>query len=203
MAEAEVSSSEMMKVQAQSVSPASAGSKKGKDKDKGKVKKPKEISPDEDKQKSVVSELRAPLTLRDWLCFQCPVQARLVFSNSSSSRCLSTRSVPKQPQSLFYLDLLVKQLQSVSLPHLSLPVLHLAEVIAHDLLKRKALAELYRLRIVQTCGEMGAETHSPYHEELHSLTRINEQELMGCKREILISQERKRLHQTYKQVFYA
>ncbi|XP_055083461.1 cilia- and flagella-associated protein 46 [Periophthalmus magnuspinnatus] len=192
-------SSELAKFQAQSVSPASAGSKKGKDKDKGKVKKPKEISPDEDKLKPLFPDLTPPLTLKDWVCFCCPDQARHVFRNSSSPRCPNACSIPKQPQSLFYLDLLEKELQSLSLPHLTLPVLHLAEIIAHDLLDQKALSELYRLRIVKTCYEMRVETHSPYHEKLHTLVRIHEQELIGGKREILISKERKGLDQTYKQ----
>ncbi|KAK7901384.1 hypothetical protein WMY93_018153 [Mugilogobius chulae] len=198
-------SSEMAKFQAQSVSPASAGSKKGKDKDKekdkdkGKVKKPKEISPDEDKLKSLLSELTLPQTLMDWVCFHCPDQARFIFKNNSSLRCLNTRSISKQSQSLFYLDLLVKQLASVSLPHLTLPVLHLAETIAHDLLDRKALSELYRLRIVKTCCELRVETHSPYQEKLHSLVRMHQQELIGCKKAMLISQERKSLGSTYKQ----
>lgn len=51
-----------------------------------------------------------------------------------------------QTQSLFFLDLLVKELQSLSLTHLTLPILHLAEVIAHDLVDRRSLSDLYRLR---------------------------------------------------------
>lgn len=51
-----------------------------------------------------------------------------------------------QTQSLFYLDLLQKELCSLTLGHLSLPVMHLAEAIASALLERKQLSELYRLR---------------------------------------------------------
>lgn len=49
-------------------------------------------------------------------------------------------------QSLYYLDLLQKELCSLALDHLKLPVVHLAEVIALDLLGRSRLSELYRLR---------------------------------------------------------
>ncbi|XP_072292426.1 cilia- and flagella-associated protein 46 [Eucyclogobius newberryi] len=199
MTEAGHISSMMIKFQAQSASPASAGSKRGKEKDKGKVKKPKEISLDEDKPKPLLSDLSPPLTLRDWVCFHCPDQARRVFRTNSSSRCLNARSVSEQPRSLFYLDLLEKQLQSLSLAHLALPVLHLAEVIAHDLLDRKDLAQLYRLRIVKSCCELRVETHSPYHEKLHSLVRIHQRELIGCKRDILIYKEKKSLDRTHKQ----
>ncbi|XP_072306320.1 cilia- and flagella-associated protein 46-like [Eucyclogobius newberryi] len=171
----------------------------GKDRDKGKVKKSKEISSDEDKLKSMVSDLSLPLSLRDWVCFHCPDQAREVFRNNSSLSCLNEHSISKQSQSLFYLDLLEQQLQSLSLAHLTLPVLHLAEAIAHDLLDWKALSELYRLKIVKTCSELRVETHSPYHEKLHSLVRINEQELIRSKRDVLIYQERKSLAHTCKQ----
>lgn len=51
-----------------------------------------------------------------------------------------------QMQSLYYLDLLQKELCAFTLDHLKLPVLHLAEAIALDLLQRSRLSELYRLR---------------------------------------------------------
>lgn len=51
-----------------------------------------------------------------------------------------------QKQSLYYLDLLCRELCSLALDHLTLPVMHLAEAIALDLLETAALSELYRLR---------------------------------------------------------
>lgn len=49
-------------------------------------------------------------------------------------------------QSLFYLNLLEKELHSLSLKHLTLPIMYLAETIAHDLLDMRSLSDLYRLR---------------------------------------------------------
>lgn len=49
-------------------------------------------------------------------------------------------------QSLFYLNLLETELHSLSLDHLNLPIMHLAETIAHDLSDRRSLSDLYRLR---------------------------------------------------------
>ena len=60
--------------------------------------------------------------------------------------CSSDLDVAVQTQSIFYLDLLAKELHSLSLTHLTLPIMHLAEVIAHDLLDRQSLSDLYRLR---------------------------------------------------------
>lgn len=51
-----------------------------------------------------------------------------------------------QTQSLYYLDLLQKELSALELDHLKLPVMHLIEVIALDLLERSQLSELYQLR---------------------------------------------------------
>lgn len=40
----------------------------------------------------------------------------------------------------------MKELDSCALTYLTLPVLHLAEVIAHDLMDSKSVSDLYRLR---------------------------------------------------------
>ncbi|KAM7385133.1 hypothetical protein PAMP_001229 [Pampus punctatissimus] len=142
--------------------PPSAGSKKGKDKGKGK--KVKDPPPAEDKPKPVVLDQALPSTPEAWA---------------------------RYTQSLFYLNLLEKELHSLSLRHLTLPILHLAEAFAHDLLDRRSLSDLYRLRIVRTCCLLGMETHSPYHEKLMNLSRIQEQEQMGSHKAIVLSQERR------------
>lgn len=198
MAEASDISSDMTKVQPQSVTPASAGSKIGKDKNKGKGKK----MPSEE-EKPILTQLACPVSLKDWVYFSCPDHARHVFKNNNNNnnnpRCLNTRNITKQPQTLFYLNFLEKELHSLSLTHLTLPVLHLAETIAHDLMDLKSLSGLYRLRIVRACCELGLETSSPYHQKLQSLSGFQEQELIGCKRSIVILQEKNSLHQTHKQ----
>lgn len=59
-----------------------------------------------------------------------------------------------QNRTLFYLDVLVKELESISLTLLTLPPLHLAEVIACNLSLSKSHSDLYRLRywaILLTC----------------------------------------------------
>ncbi|KAI3362965.1 hypothetical protein L3Q82_011639 [Scortum barcoo] len=104
----------------------------------------------------------------------------------------------KDAQSLFYLNLLEKELHSLLLDHLTLPIMHLAEVIAHDLLDRKSLSDFYQLRIMRTCCRLGLVTHSPYQKKILILSRIQEQEQMGCRRAIALSQERG-LHKAYNQ----
>ncbi|XP_044070722.1 cilia- and flagella-associated protein 46 isoform X2 [Siniperca chuatsi] len=175
--------------------PPSAGSKKGKD--QGKDKKMKEPPPAEERPKPLVLDQALPSTPKDWACYVCPNQARQIFGTNSNPHCINTHSITKQTQSLFYLNLLEKELHSLSLNHLTLPIIHLAETIAHDLLDRRSLSDLYRLRIVRTCCELGLETHSPYQEKLLNLSRIQEQEQMGCHKAIAFSQERRGLYKAY------
>ncbi|XP_029962388.1 cilia- and flagella-associated protein 46 [Salarias fasciatus] len=169
--------------------PPSAGSKKGKD--KGKVKKP---TPADERPKHVVLDLTVPSTPGEWARYVCPDQVREIFRGSDSPHCINAHSIPKQTQSLFYLNLLEKELHSLSLDYLSLPIMHLAETIAHDLLDRRSLSDLYRLRIVRTCVQLGLETLSPYQEKLVNLSSIQEQEQIECHRALAVSQQRRNLH---------
>ncbi|KAJ3610538.1 hypothetical protein NHX12_022630 [Muraenolepis orangiensis] len=149
----------------------------------------------EEKPKGLFQEedLTLPSTPEGWGRYVCPDAARDTFrTGGGHPRCISKCSITKQAQSLFYLDLLVKELHSLSLPHLSLPVLHLAETIAHDLLDRKGLSDLYRLRIVRTCCELGMEAHSPYRDKLLDLSSMREQDLIECQgKDVFIAWQRR------------
>ncbi|CAL8368626.1 unnamed protein product [Gadus morhua 'NCC'] len=180
--------------------PSSAASRKEKSvvRDKGKGKKTKEAQqtprpPTEEKPQQLFQEeeLTLPSTPTEWARYVCPHVVRETFRTSGAHHCISKPSFPKQAQSLFYLDLLVRELTSLSLPHLSLPVLHLAETIAHDLVGRKGLSDLYRLRIVRTCCQLGMEAHSPYQDELLDLSSLREQELIDCRKAIFIARQRR------------
>ncbi|XP_026212735.1 cilia- and flagella-associated protein 46 isoform X2 [Anabas testudineus] len=177
--------------------PPSAGSKK--DKDKTKSRKLKDHTPAEERPKPFVLDHTLPSTPNDWARYICPDQARQIFRTNSNPGCINIHSITKQTQSLFYLNLLDKKLHALSLDHLTLPVLHLAETIAHDLMDKRSLSDLYRLRIVRTCCHLGLETHSPYQEKLLNLSNIQEQEQMECHKVIALSQERRVLFRAYSQ----
>ncbi|KAM6997214.1 cilia- and flagella-associated protein 46 [Tautogolabrus adspersus] len=191
-------SSERAKSQS-SQPPPSAGSRIGKDKSKGKKAKD-QPPPAEERPKPVVLNQELPSTQNDWARFVCPEQARQIFRTNNNPHCVNTHSVTKQTQSLFFLNLLTKELNSLSLDHLTLPIMHLAETIAHDLLDRRSLSDLYRLRIVRTCCQLGLEAQSLYHQQLLNLSRIPEQEQMACRREIAFPQERRGLHKNHNQI---
>ncbi|KAF3708572.1 Cilia- and flagella-associated protein 46 [Channa argus] len=144
----------------------SAASKKDKDKNKGKKVKEKAMvvitlqqninslshrfdqpTPSEERPKPVVFDHALPSSPTDWAYYTCPDQARQIFRTNSNPYTINKHSIT---QSLFYLDLLEKELLSLSLDHLTLPVLHLAETIAHDVLDQKSLSDLYRLRCQKT-----------------------------------------------------
>ncbi|CAJ1066948.1 LOW QUALITY PROTEIN: cilia- and flagella-associated protein 46 [Xyrichtys novacula] len=189
-------SSETAKTQP-SQSPLSAGSKKGKGKSKSKnVKDP---SPAEKRPQPVVLDQELPSTPIDWAGFICPEQARQIFRTTENPQCINTHSITKQTQSLFYLNLLEKELNSLSLQHLTLPIMHLAETIAHDLLEKRSLSDLYQLRIIRTCCQLGLKAHTPYYQQLQDLSRIQEQEQMDCRKEIAFLQERRGLDKDYNQ----
>ncbi|XP_077960776.1 cilia- and flagella-associated protein 46 isoform X4 [Gasterosteus aculeatus] len=187
MAVARDISNEMAKSQP-SQPPASAASKKGKGK------KGKDPAPAEERPQLVVLDHALPSTPQDWARYECPELARQIFRTNSNPHCINKHSITKQTQSLFYLNLLGKELHSLSLDYLTLPIMHLAETIAHDLLDRGSLSDLYRLRIVRCCSQLGLETQSPYWEKLVDLSRIREQEQMRCHEVIASSRERKGLH---------
>ncbi|XP_034148794.1 cilia- and flagella-associated protein 46 isoform X2 [Esox lucius] len=172
-----------------------ATAKKDKEKEKDKGKKSKEPPPIEEKPKPQNTEdVVLPSSTEEWAQYECPEELRQAFRYNSGPHCINTNSISKQTQSLFFLDLLVKELQSLSLVHLTLPILHLAEVIAHDLLDRRSLSDLYRLRIVQSCSQLAMEKSTGYHKKLLILTSIHEQEQIECRKTIALQRERKRLH---------
>uniref|UniRef100_A0A1A8JMZ5 Tetratricopeptide repeat domain 40 n=1 Tax=Nothobranchius kuhntae TaxID=321403 RepID=A0A1A8JMZ5_NOTKU len=135
---------------------------------RSKKKKVKNLTPAEDK--AAVLDQTFPSTVKDWTQYVCPDPVRQAFRTSNS--------ISKQTQSLFYLTLLEEELLALSLHHLTLPVLHLAETIAHDILERRSLSDIYRLKIVRTCLQLGLDSSSPYKEKLLDLSRIQEEEQM-------------------------
>ncbi|XP_075891746.1 cilia- and flagella-associated protein 46 isoform X3 [Nelusetta ayraudi] len=157
-------------------------------KGKGKAQKPKD--PADDKPDIVVLDREPPSSPKDWALFVCPELARHIFKTNTSPHCINKGTILNQMQSLYYLDLLQKELCSLALDHLKLPVMHLAEVIALDLLGRSRLSELYRLRIIRTCSDLSSEIRSPYEKELVTLSKINEQEQIESHKEIILRQTR-------------
>ncbi|KAL0964286.1 hypothetical protein UPYG_G00321810 [Umbra pygmaea] len=163
--------------------------------DKEKGKKSKEPPQLEEKPKACMpQEIVVPSSPGDWAQYECPEEVRRAFKCDTSPYCINRCSLNKQTQSLFFLDMLVTELQSLALIHLTLPILHLAELIAHDLLDRRSLSDLYRLRIVKSCCQLAMEKSTVYHDKLLSLTGVNEQDQIECRKAIVLQRETNSLH---------
>ncbi|XP_072534370.1 cilia- and flagella-associated protein 46 isoform X2 [Salminus brasiliensis] len=165
--------------------PSAASTKKDKEREKEKEKGKKSKEP-----RGPVLDDSPPSSPDEWAQFECPEEVRQAFRCDDGLYSINTHSIKVQNRTLFYLDVLVRELESVSLTPLTLPPLHLAEVIAHDLSRSRSHADLYRLRILQTCYDLRLELSSPYSETLLSLARIPDNEQMACRKEIALQRER-------------
>ncbi|KAJ8250415.1 hypothetical protein COCON_G00223370 [Conger conger] len=168
-----------------SQAPPSASAKRDKDK---KPKEPPEEKPKRKGAAEVPVEVPPPGP-EEWARYDCPPEVRLAFRRDRSPRTLNRQSVSNQTQTLYFLDLLVKELNSRALTHLTLPVLHLAEVIAHDLMDSRSVSDLYRLRIARACSQLRLNTSASYHEKRVGPVHIYEEERMACREAMASSGE--------------
>ncbi|KAJ8418005.1 hypothetical protein AAFF_G00137140 [Aldrovandia affinis] len=113
-------------------------------------------------------------------------EARHVFRHDGSPRTINVQSISKQTQTLYFLDLLVKELSLSALTHLALPVLHLAQVIAHDLMDSKSISDLYHLRVARACAQLGLSVSASHHEKRVGPAFIYEEERMMCREAVAL-----------------
>ncbi|XP_016110299.1 cilia- and flagella-associated protein 46-like [Sinocyclocheilus grahami] len=154
-----------------------------KDKERPDEKKTKQPSPVEDRPRAKAADVSLPISPEQWAQFQCPEELRQAFLSDAGPYSINSTSISAQSRTLFYLDLLVKELESLSLTPLTFAPLHLAEVIARDLMQSRSQSDLYRLRIIRSCGDLGFE--SPYSEHLLSFTHVPADEQMRSQRAVV------------------
>ncbi|KAM4636947.1 cilia- and flagella-associated protein 46 [Discoglossus pictus] len=154
-----------------SQNPQSASSRK--DKGKKEAKEPPVIK-EKLKRKGSVDVL--PSSTEEWATYDCPDEIREAFKLDTSCNAVNPATIVKPTYSLYYLDLLTKELQGISFTHLTLPVFHLAEVIAHDVVESKSLSDYYHLRISQICTDLKLYQAATYHEKSVGNVFISEQE---------------------------
>ncbi|XP_029465840.1 cilia- and flagella-associated protein 46 isoform X2 [Rhinatrema bivittatum] len=167
-------------------SPQSPPSKKGKGKQEPK-KAPPPSPKEKAKRKGPLDVL--PASIEEWASYDCPDEVRDAFKSDTSCFSINRINILEPMYSLYYLDLLVKELQSISFTHLTLPVLQLAEVIAQDVVESKSLSDLYHLRLTQVCGNLKLSNSASYHEKEVGTVFINEQEQASCRQEILLKEK--------------
>ncbi|XP_063818084.1 cilia- and flagella-associated protein 46 isoform X2 [Pseudophryne corroboree] len=132
-----------------------------------------------------------PLNTEEWAGFDCPDEVRDAFKLDTSCQVINRSTIVKPAYSLYYLDLLVSELQSISFTHMTLPVLHLAEVIAHDVVESKSLSDLYHLKISQVCADLRLYHAVSYHQKAAENVAISEYELISCRQEMSLMKDEK------------
>ncbi|XP_018080698.1 cilia- and flagella-associated protein 46 isoform X1 [Xenopus laevis] len=142
------------------------------------------------KKKGSVDAL--PSNTEEWAGYDCAEEIRDAFKQDTSYHVINRSTIGKPTYTLYYLDLLIKELQSISFTHLTLPVLQFAEVIAHDVVESSCLSILYHLRISQICTDLRLFQAATYHEKAVGNTFITEQEQISCRQELLQHKEKKK-----------
>ncbi|XP_067858761.1 cilia- and flagella-associated protein 46 [Heptranchias perlo] len=150
-------------------------------KSKGKKETPSDAR---EKAKSKVPPETMPANPEEWAIYVCPKEVREVFKQGSSCCFINRKNILKPTYSLFYMDLLIKELEALSYTHLTLPVLQLAELIASEVLDNKSLSDFYHLRIAQMCLELNLRQAAVYHERIPGTVFIYDEERANCRQEI-------------------
>ncbi|XP_023564812.1 cilia- and flagella-associated protein 46 [Octodon degus] len=158
---------------------------KEKEKGKEKGKEEKSQTPGSTKQ---LEEL--PTSIEEWASYSCPEELLSIFKQDKSDFMVNSASIQKPTCSLYYLDHLVKALQKLSLPELTIPVLQLGVLIASSVVESKTLEDLYHLRLARVCSDLRLRDAATHHEEVVGTTYIGDMEQASCRKEIALKQEK-------------
>ncbi|KAG8135457.1 hypothetical protein E2320_008476, partial [Naja naja] len=162
-------------------------SKKDKEKSTKDIKKERSGSKEKVKRKGPVDVL--PGNVEEWANYECPDEMREAFKQDSSGCTVNRETILAPTRTLYYLDLLLKELQSMSCTHMILPLLHLAEIIAHDVVESKSLSNLYHLRLAKICLDFKMYQAASFHEKAVGDIFINEKEQGRFRQEIAFKNE--------------
>ncbi|XP_038599783.1 cilia- and flagella-associated protein 46 [Tachyglossus aculeatus] len=173
----------------------STPSKKEKQKSKRKDKENKENPKPKKETKPVQPVLMKPAetmpgSVEEWASYDCPEEVLAIFKQHLGGCAINSESFLKPTYSLYYLDLLVKVMQTISLTHLTLPILHLAKVIVDVTVDCRSLSDLYHLRIAQMCYDLKLSHAATFHEEKVGGIYIYEMEQANCRKEIALRKEK-------------
>ncbi|KAM9232478.1 cilia- and flagella-associated protein 46 [Leptosomus discolor] len=132
-----------------------------------------------------------PANVEEWAHYDCPNEIRDTFKQKTNSYGINWDNFPKPTCTLYFMDLLSKELQKIFCSHLILPIFQLAEVIANEVLECRSLSDLYHLRIALICSDLKLSQASLYHEKAAGDTYISELEQAMCRQEIALKKEQK------------
>ncbi|KAM9610766.1 cilia- and flagella-associated protein 46 isoform 2-T2 [Morphnus guianensis] len=159
------------------------GPKNEKDRQK---KKQVEVSVVKEKPKRKGSVDTLPANVEEWAYYDCPNEIRDTFKQKTNSCGINWDNFPKPTCTLYFMDLLSKELQKIFCPHLILPIFQLAEVIANEVVECRSLSDLYHLRIALICSDLKLSQASLYHEKAAGEAYISELEQAMYRQEIAL-----------------
>nr|XP_042712700.1 cilia- and flagella-associated protein 46 isoform X3 [Chrysemys picta bellii] len=136
------------------------------------------------KRKGPVEAL--PASVEEWASYDCPDEVRDAFKQETSCYVINRDNILVPTYTLYFMDLLAKELQKISCNHFTLPVFQLAEVIAHDVVESKSLSDLYHLRINLVCSDIKLSQAFSYHEKAVGEAYVNEVEQAKYRQEIAL-----------------
>ncbi|XP_070608537.1 cilia- and flagella-associated protein 46 isoform X2 [Erythrolamprus reginae] len=174
------------KPDATQVSPTSPP-KKEKEKSPKDAKKGGSASREKVKKKGPIDAL--PGNVEEWASYECPDEIREAFKQDASGCTVNRETILAPTRTLYYLDLLLKELQTMLCTHMTLPLLHLAEIIANDVVESKSLSNLYRLRLAKICLDLKMYQAASFHEKAVGDIFINEKEQGRFRQEIAFKNE--------------
>ncbi|VTJ70318.1 Hypothetical predicted protein [Marmota monax] len=132
-----------------------------------------------------------PASAEEWAFYSCPEELLAVFKQDKSDFTVNSTTLQKPTYTLYYLDLLVKALQKMSLHELTIPVLQLGVLIADAVVESKSLADLYHLRLARVCWDLRLTAAAAHHEAVVGQTYISDMEQASCRKEIALRKENK------------
>ncbi|XP_027548081.1 cilia- and flagella-associated protein 46 isoform X5 [Neopelma chrysocephalum] len=133
---------------------------------------------------------RLPANAEEWALYECPKEIRDAFKQNTNIYGINWDNFPKPTCTLYFMDLLSKELQKIFCPHLILPIFQLAEVIASEVVECRSLSDLYHLRIALICSDLKLSQASVYHERAAGEAHISDLEQAMCRQEIALKKSK-------------
>ncbi|XP_078006794.1 cilia- and flagella-associated protein 46 isoform X2 [Phascolarctos cinereus] len=166
---------------------------KGKDKDKNKQKE-KNLSQELLRMQLIMANKpieALPASVEEWAFYHCHKDVIALFIQDASDSTINKNTVLRPSFSLYYLDHLVKALNSLYLVHLTLPILQYAVVISDLIMESKTVSDLYHLRLALACSQLRLSEAAAFHEEIVGGVYINELEQASCRNEVRLRKEKR------------
>ncbi|KAK6186277.1 hypothetical protein SNE40_008346 [Patella caerulea] len=158
-------------------------------KSKGKNNKEKEVIKEKPKRKGPLDVL--PSSTEEWAVYDVPDEVLEAFKHESMKKLgVNTKTIKKPMLTSHYLDELVTELRTLGYNHLALPVLAFQDLLSRSILNNKAMTNLFHIRSLEVCHELGLKGGCSFHERMVGNMEINEEDQAQSREEIALWKEK-------------